>query len=56
MSRNQALDLQEHSHGTSREEQVDENHAVRSQLGRDGDEVEIGLHPPLVLGDRVAHG
>ena len=56
MSSNQSLDLQDHLHSASREEEVDEDHAVRSQLGRDSDEVKIRLHPALILGDCVAHG
>ena len=55
MSSDQALRLQEHHHWASGEEEVDGNHAVGGQLSRDVDEVEVGLHTPLVLGDSVAH-
>jgi hypothetical protein len=52
----QALKLKKHVHCATREKQIDPDHAKRSQLGRDGDDVERGLHASLVLGYGVCHG
>lgn len=38
------------------EQQRHKHHAERRELGGDGDEVKVGLHPTLILGDGTAHG
>jgi hypothetical protein len=53
---NQPVQLHNHNTNTAREEQVDQNHTEGRQLRGDRDEVEAGLHAPLVLGDSVRHG
>lgn len=56
MGGHQALELQKHHVYTTGEQKVDQDHADRRQLGRDSDEIEVGLCASLILCYGIAHG